>query len=120
MSLAVCINCGYAKKAPIQRCPRCGFIPRAANEKAKSLVLSLNYEIGDVYKGKSKADLLEIGPLIASGKYRYDEAELDAVIRHANDILAVPRSALIKSGVKWLFWPAIIFILMLIIIAHHY
>ena len=120
MSLAICINCGYAKTAPIQKCPNCGSIPRTDAEKAKSLILSLNYEIDDVYKGKTREDLLKIGTLIASSQYRYDEAEVDAVIRNAHDILSVPQSVLIKSGIRWLFWPIIIFMIMVIIIVHHY
>jgi hypothetical protein len=108
MSLAVCINSGDLKKAPMEKCPKCGFVPKTDEEKAKSLILSLNYEIDGVYKGQTKERLLEIAELVKQKRFTFDEAEVRAVIAHAHKVLSVPSSTLLKDGVRWLLWPAIL------------
>ena len=45
MSIAVCINSGDLKKAPMAKCPKCGFVPKTDEDKAKSLILS--FELRD-------------------------------------------------------------------------
>jgi len=65
--------------------------------KAKSVILSTRYDIGDEYLGKSKEELLAIGPLIAAGKYRFDDREVTvlASLRRAavsGDRVALPES----------------------------
>jgi hypothetical protein len=113
MSLAICINCGYAKQSPIAKCKNCGFQPKTDEEKAKSLILSLNYEIDGVYKGQSKERLLEIGELIKRHQYHFDDAEVRQVIEYAKAVLSVPASRLVKDLIKWLFWPFVIILIML-------
>lgn len=94
------------------KCPKCGFVPKTDREKAKSLILSLSYEIDGVYKGHSKEGLIEIGTLIKQKQFSFDEAEVDAVVEYAHEVLSVPASTLLKDGFKWLLWPAIVLGLM--------
>jgi hypothetical protein len=116
MSLAVCINSGDLKKSPMAKCPKCGFVPKTDEEKAKSLILSLNYEIDGVYKGQTRERLLEIAEQVKQKRFNFDEAEVNAVIAHAHKILSVPPSILLKDGLRWLLWPAILLVLMVCIL----
>ncbi len=116
MSLAICISCGHAKRGPIAKCPNCGFVPKTDADKAKSLILSLNYEIDGVYKGQPKERLLEIGELVKQKRYRFDVAEVDQVIAYAQKVLSVPPTRLLKDLGKWLFWPAVVLTIIMFII----
>lgn len=108
MSLAVCINSGDPKKSPMAKCPKCAFVPKTDEEKAKSLILSLDYEIDGEYRGHTKEKLLEIGRLIKQKQFSFDPTEVNAVIAHARKVLSIPPSTLLKDGFKWLLWPAIL------------
>jgi hypothetical protein len=116
MSLAVCINSGDLKKSPMEKCPRCGFVPKTDEEKAKSLILSLNYEIDGVYKGQTKERLLEVAELVKQKRFSFDQAEVDAVVAYAHKVLSVPSSTLLKDGFKWLLWPGVLLALMVCIL----
>lgn len=98
------------------KCPKCGFVPKTEEEKAKSLILSLNYEIDGVYKGQTKEKLLEIAELIKQKRFAFDKNEVDAVIAYAHRVLSVPPSTLIRDGLKWVFWPAILLVLIVCIL----
>ena len=112
MTFAICINSGDVKSSPMGKCPKCGFAPKTDREKAKSLILSLDYEVDDVYRGHTKERLLEIGKLIKQKQFNFDNAEVDAVVAHAHEVLSVPASTLLKDGLKWLLWPAVLLGLM--------
>ncbi len=116
MSLAVCINSGDLKKSPLKKCPKCGFVPKTEEEKAKSLILSLNYEMDGVYKGQSRERLLEIAELIKQKRYSFDEAEVAAVVAYAREVLSVPASKILRDGFKWLLWPVILLVLFIFIL----
>jgi len=116
MSLAICIACGNTKSAPVSRCAKCGFAPTTDADKAKSLILSLNYEIDGEYRGQPKEKLLEIGEMVKREQYKFDQAEVDEVTRYADAILPVPASSLTKELFKWLVWPVALLALMIFII----
>ena|SRR6266436_5413135 len=103
VSLAICIRCGALKKSPIQKCPSCGFQPQTDEDKAKSLILSLNYEIDGEYRGKTKEELLAIAQQIRDGKpYEFDPQEVAAVIEYAKRVQAIPRRILLSDLLKWI------------------
>ncbi len=108
MSLAICIRCGTTKKNPIQKCPSCGFQPQSDEDKAKSLILSLNYEINGEYRGKSKVELLAIGQAIRDGKpYVFDPQEVAEVIQYAKRVLSIPPRVLLVDYLKWIGPPVL-------------
>ncbi len=112
MTLAICIQCGTLKNRPIQKCPSCGFEPKTDEDKAKSLILSLNYEIDGEYRGKSKDELLAIGQQIREGKsYHFDPPEVGTVIAYAKHVQSIPRSVLFADFVKWIGPAALILII---------
>jgi hypothetical protein len=103
MKIAICINCGYNKGKPAVRCPNCGFTPRSDEDKAKSLMLSMYYEIDNEYRGKSKEDLLEAGRQIAAKTYRFSATEVAAVVAAAKTALQLPpASKMALDLVRWL------------------
>jgi hypothetical protein len=116
MSLAVCIVSGDLKKSPMSKCPNCGFVPKTDEEKAKSLILSLNYEIDGVYKGPTKERLLEIAGLVKRKRFEFDETEVNEVIEYAHKVLSTPASVLWREGIGWLLWPAILLTLIIFIL----
>jgi hypothetical protein len=116
MSLSICIYCGTVKASPLDKCSKCGRIPQSDSDKAKSLILSLNYEINGEYKGQTKERLLEIGELIKHKHFTFDDAEVNSVIAYAHKVLSVPASTLIKAGLKWLVLPAVLLALMVLIL----
>lgn len=117
MSLAICIRCGTVKKSPIQKCPSCGLQPETDEDKAKSLILSLNYEIGGEYRGKSKEELLAIGQQIRDGTpYQFDPQEVAAVIEYAKRVLSIPRRVLLTDLVKWVGPPVLILVVVFVLL----
>jgi hypothetical protein len=105
VSLAICVRCGNDKRRPAGRCSRCGFLPASDEEKAKALILSLDYEI-DGPSARTPAGLREIGGQIAAGSdYAFDPEEVRRVIAHAKTVFAVPRSRMLLDLVRWLAIP---------------
>ena len=110
MSLAICISCGSTKNAPSRKCPVCGFLPASDEEKAKSIILSLDYEIAGQYRGKTKEELLGIAPAIRDKTYKFDTEEVAGVIRYADGVKAIPAARLAIDLIKWLALPLAILI----------
>lgn len=100
----------------MEKCVRCGLVPKTDVDKAKSLILSLKYEINGEYKGQSKERLMEIGGQIEQGRYEFDVSEVNRVVEYAHSVLAVPPSRLLKDLIKWLFLPAIFLAIMIFIL----
>ena len=80
MAIAICINCGSVKDMPADTCSVCGFTPTSGDEKAKSMILSTTYDVGDRYFGKSKEELLALAPRIADRSYLFDQAFVETVL----------------------------------------
>ena len=118
MTFSICIKCGTAKKQPISQCPVCHFKPKSNDDKAKSLILSLDYEIDGEYRGKTKEELQEIASLIRDGvPYAFDEREVKSVIAYAQETLSIPPRRLIIDGIKWLGPPLLIFVAMYLLLS---
>jgi hypothetical protein len=105
MSLAICINCGAKKKAPPQKCAKCGFVLRSDEDKAKSIILSLDYELDGEYKGKSKEELLEVARLVRNGTYRFDPDEVAEVVAYAKRTLSILPRKLVSDLIRWVALP---------------
>jgi hypothetical protein len=101
MSLAICINCGAEKRRPQQRCPVCGFVPVAEEDKAKSVILSTYYEIEGEYRGKTKEELLAISNSVRERNYQFSPREIAGVIDYAGRIASIPSRVLFVDLVKW-------------------
>src|SRR5437868_6958348 len=70
---AICIACGKQKQTATIKCPNCNFAPEAVSDKAKSYLLSTDFEmqsneLGNVQVGKSRDQLRVIGDAIARGE----------------------------------------------------
>lgn len=90
----------------MNKCGNCFFQPKSDVEKAKSLILSLDYEIGDEYLGKSKEELKIISEEIQKGQpYKFDMSEVSRVVDYARQVQAVPVRRLIVDGLRWLVPP---------------
>ena len=100
----------------MEKCAKCGFVPNTDEEKAKSLILSLHYEMSGVYKGQTKERLLEIAELIKHKQFHFNEAEVEAVIAYAHKVSSIPSSTLLRDGIRWLFWPAVLLALMVVVL----
>jgi hypothetical protein len=74
MKFSICIKCGHTKKSPVTSCSHCDFKPRTEQDKARSLILSVAYEIDGVYLGKTKDELNAVAMQIRAGSpYEFDE-----------------------------------------------
>ncbi|UMR29607.1 hypothetical protein MJ904_21530 [Massilia sp. MB5] len=114
---AICIRCGHEKDSLPERCPSCGFAPRSDEDKARALILSLDYEIGGEYRGKSKEELRAIGAAIAQGQpYAFDEAEVRSVLAYARAVLNIPPRKLLLDGVRWLVPPLLLLALIYLLL----
>ena len=89
MAMAICIRCGSIKHEPVEVCAACGFRPVSTEERVKSILLSTE-DIGETYLGKSKDELLALAPLVASGAYTFDDAEVKALAAEMDAVLAIP------------------------------
>jgi hypothetical protein len=69
MTHSVCINYGKVKNSSIGKCHNCHFKPISDEAKAKSLILSLAYEINGEYRGKTKEELNKIAVDIVAVKW---------------------------------------------------
>jgi hypothetical protein len=117
VSLAICIRCGNQKGNAIRRCPICGFKPQTDEEKAKSLILSLDYEINGEYRGKTKQELVAIGQTIRIGKpYAFDPQEVSQVVNYAKSVISIPPRVLMMDFVKWVGPPVVILLIVFLIL----
>jgi hypothetical protein len=115
---SVCINCGAEKKHLVSKCSICGFEAVSDEDKAKSLILSLDYEIDGEYYGKSKEELEAIAADIQSGKpYAFDPLEVQAIVSYAHRVLSITPRELIIDGLRWLLPPIILLIVALIFVS---
>jgi hypothetical protein len=118
VTLAVCIRCGHIKRGPAAKCAACHFQPRAAEDKAKSLILSLDYELQDEYFGKTKDELQVVATAIAKGQpYGFDDAEVRSVVEYAERVrheLSAKRLAI--DGLRWLLPPILILVVLYVLL----
>src|SRR5688572_5756234 len=100
---AVCIRCGSSKRRPAAKCSVCHFEPQNSEDKAKSLILSLDHEIDGEYRGKTKHELKAIAAAIAKGQpYAFDEGEVRKVVEYARRVMSIPAKRLVFDGLRWL------------------
>jgi len=92
VAIAICINCGHVKATAIEVCDACDFFPESAEDKAKSLILSTEYDIGDEYLGLPKEELLALAPTVAAGEYRFNEREVTLLVLFGDLVMATPKS----------------------------
>ena len=83
MRLAICIDCGQAKKTPLAKCSSCGLDPKGDDiASAKSIRLSTKYWMEDEERNPSKEELEEISKMLkADDVYEYKEEEIEALIK---------------------------------------
>lgn len=75
---------------PADTCSVCGFTPTSGKEKAKSMILSTTYDVGDRYFGKSKEELLALAPRIADRSYLFDTREVGLLQAFVETVLSDP------------------------------
>lgn len=115
MNYAICIRCGQPKKRSNGRCPNCKFVPKSDHDLAKSMILSLSYQVGERDLSKSWDELLDIGRLIERGGYEFDEKEVDWIAKEAQMALNLPVMEQIKFiGTPYLFIAIMIFIVIIL------
>lgn len=99
---AICLKCGTGKVGALAQCPRCGFVPREIDDKAKSVILS--------DRCAPMAKLEKIAPRIASGKpMQFDESDvhkwadaLDALPKPKKYVLGMEQKQWVKLGMALL------------------
>jgi len=113
---AVCIHCGNLKPHFLSECRKCGFIPLSLSAKARSLILSMDYErqsneYGNEPSEVSLRDLEDMGRRIESGiDFEYDdEAILDAE-RHLQSIEALTAKDVFRATFLWLLPVIVVFV----------
>jgi hypothetical protein len=110
MAIAICIQCGHVKKRRIDICEACDFLADSPEDKAKALILSTEYDIGDEYLGMEKEELLAIAPKVAAGEYRFNEREVVLLAAFGEHVMGTPKGVLFADGVK-AFGPGLFFLL---------
>lgn len=104
MKNAICIRCGHPKKRSYSRCPNCSFAPKSDRDLAKSMMLSLDYQVGEQYLARSWEELLEIGVSLSKGEYQFDEKEVEELTKDARKSMDLPAIEQIKMiGIPFLF-----------------
>ena len=96
-------------------CDACEFLPESPQDRAKSLILSTEYDIGDEYLGLSKEELLALAPTVAAGEYRFNEREVTLLVLFGDLVMATPKSVLWLGLVKT-FGPGVLFLVGLLTI----
>lgn len=118
MGFAVCIKCGAIKSYSIQKCKTCHFRPEEEEDKAKSLILSDDYEIDNEYLGKDIEELKKIASAIQSGAdYKFSEQEVQDIIAYAHKVMNIPKEQLFFGLIKWL-GPVVLWFLFLLAIRY--
>jgi hypothetical protein len=90
----------------MRKCANCGFEPVSEEDWAKSLILSLDYEIDDEYLGKTKEELKAIAIEIQTGNsHEFDPLEIQSIVDYARRVAEISPSELIVDGLRWLLPP---------------
>lgn len=114
---AVCIKCGNFKNKAIIPCSFCGFSPESDEEKAKSIMLSTDYEINNEYKGKSIYELQVISNDLKKGKeFSFDDKEVKRLVRYARYIDSISWRELLVDLIRWLFVPICVLLLVFVLL----
>ncbi|MBS2025313.1 MAG: hypothetical protein JST92_23165 [Deltaproteobacteria bacterium] len=116
MSLSLCIRCGTQRDRPIARCTKCGFAPTTDEDKAKSLLLSLDCEIDGEYRGRTKEELLALSTSFPAGGATFEQRDLDAVLAHARSGSAISSRKLLADLVRWVGLPLLALVLVFLLL----
>jgi len=112
---AVCMRCGEFKRDALRVCEKCGFLPKEAQESAKSLLLSECFDLGEEVIGLTKSELAQASEAIKSGNaYHFDEIELSKVTSEYLQAKSMPPRRLITDIAKWLAPPIILLVLFIV------
>lgn len=88
----------------MDRCAGCGFLPASIVERAQSMTLSPEFDVGEHTFGLPEAELKRAAALLGSGQpYPYDPATLATLERELQAFLATTPGSLAWSLLKWLF-----------------
>jgi len=110
VAIAICIKCGHVKKRLIDVCESCGFLPDSSKDKAKAMILSTEYDIGDEYLGMSKEELLALAPIVSAGEYRFNEREVVLLAWLGDYVVATPNRVVLRDLARD-FGPGVLFLL---------
>lgn len=108
---AVCIACGTFKPSPLRKCAACGFRPSSAEDQARSLLLSREFDAGEEVVGLSPQQLEAAGREIQAGNhYRFDPAMVARVASLHSEARAITPGRLAVDLARWLLPPSVILI----------
>lgn len=100
---SICIQCGSTKRHFRHKCAACGFVPTTREEKGKSMILSLNYQIDEDYRALSWGELETVGRGIAGGKpFDFAPAEVEEVARYVSKVEGISGARLLMEVAWWL------------------
>lgn len=105
---AICISCGEEKRMVLGACDECGFIPDSLSDKARSLVLSLNYQVqtneyGNDDRSKPWPELQAIGRAIAAGQaYDFSKEPMDLVEKQVQFLGKLTPGKVLIDALVWL------------------
>ena len=119
MAEAICLRCGNQKRAPWEKCNRCGYDPSGDEE---ALIRSVYLSVGRFAESERKAtyrtELDRMGLVLERGEQlMFPEAELVRLRAEKKLFNSIPRSA-VWGAVLRLFLPAIGLLLLLFVAAY--
>ncbi len=105
---AICLSCGRPKPWFGGECENCHFVPASTTDKAKSLILSTDFEIQTSEYGNEDIsmpweELTKIGNLIAGGQqYVFQSAQLALAARQVEFLDTLTPRKVVRAALLWL------------------
>lgn len=118
MAEAICLRCGNRKKAPWEKCNRCGYDPSGDEEAViRSVYLSVGRFAESERKAAYRAELDRLGLALERGEQlMFPDAELARLRAEKKLFNSIPRSAVWRAVLRH-FLPAIGLLLLLLYVA---
>ena len=108
---AVYVFCGGRKTAFDALCVACDRAPSSANDFAKSLLLSSDFQWEAMDLPKSDDELTRLGECIASGCHDcISEGDVEAMVKHLSELDAYRRRWTLPMVLLFWFTPAMLFL----------
>ncbi len=103
---AVCIRCGCRKGGALQFCSACGFAPLTAEDRARSLMLSPLFDVGESTMGLSDEALADAARTLREGRpWAWDAGEVARVAALHSAAESLTPLHLASDLARWLLPP---------------
>ena len=103
---AVCIQCGHFKRVALRACDKCGFLPVTPEDCARSLMLSLCFDVGEEVVGLTPNELQDAAKTIQGGQpFQFNPVVLSEVVALQQTAKTITPRRLVIDLVRWLLPP---------------